>query len=213
MREEDVSPYRAAMSQRRDRIHRVALSMFRQFGYQATTTLHIARAAYVSRGTFYKYFTSKAAVILAHVQPLIADLRRHVERLLHEGVAPPDVLDALCTQVAAASERERTLIAPLVQEVLSSHAGDAFRQAATSPLMSVLHIVADALHRRGLLREHVHPDHVSTAMMDTYLITMLRWHPDTSPLNFRDTWRLNLDVLLYGLLRRAPATSSLHAHP
>ncbi|ADV66851.1 TetR/AcrR family transcriptional regulator [Deinococcus maricopensis] len=204
MRDLDVSPYRAAISQRRERIHRVALNLFQQFGYHATTTLDIARAAYVSRGTFYKYFPSKAAVILAHVQPLIADLRRHVERLLHEGVAPPDVLDALCNQVSAASERERTLIAPLVQEVLATDAGDTFRRAATSPLMNVLNVVADALHERGLLREHVSPRQVSTAMMDSYLITVLRWNPDTSALSFRDAWRLNLDMLLHGALRRPP---------
>lgn len=53
-------------------IQRRALALFRQRGYEATTVQQIADAAEVSQSTFFRYFPSKADVVLwDELDPLI----------------------------------------------------------------------------------------------------------------------------------------------
>src|SRR5438067_13326836 len=52
----------------RDRIHAVALSLFRKKGFDATTMRDIAAAAEVALGAAYYYFPSKDAIVLAYYE-------------------------------------------------------------------------------------------------------------------------------------------------
>jgi len=73
---------------RRTRAHLldVAGGLFARSGYDATSVSDIVRAAEVSRGAFYLYFASKAALLEALVGELGAELATVTERL--DGAGP-----------------------------------------------------------------------------------------------------------------------------
>ena len=63
---------------RRERIFRAAMELFRNRGFQETTATEIAKAAHVSRGTFFNYYPYKEAVLLDYGSQLLAGLREEV---------------------------------------------------------------------------------------------------------------------------------------
>jgi AcrR family transcriptional regulator len=60
----------------RERLYTIALRLFGERGYEATTLRDIAAAAGVSVGLLYRYFPSKHAVVLALHDDLSADVAR-----------------------------------------------------------------------------------------------------------------------------------------
>ena len=64
----------------RDRIYDVALSLFRERGFDATTMRDIAAAAGMSLGAAYHYFPSKDAIVLVYYDRVSRDHARRVAR-------------------------------------------------------------------------------------------------------------------------------------
>lgn len=70
-----------------ERIIEVALDLFSEQGYEATSMRHIAAALGLSPGAFYHHFPSKEAVLVAVCLPLVDGMVRFAE----EAKATPDV--------------------------------------------------------------------------------------------------------------------------
>ena len=97
---------------RRERIFRAAMELFRNRGFQETTATEIAKAAHVSRGTFFNYYPYKEAVLLDYGSQLLAGLREEVRRLLAQGREPVEVLHYLFRVLAEGTAREKDLLLP-----------------------------------------------------------------------------------------------------
>jgi AcrR family transcriptional regulator len=61
--------------QTRDALARAALALFQDKGYEATTVAEIARAANVSRRTFFRYFPTKDALLFVETDDLLERFR------------------------------------------------------------------------------------------------------------------------------------------
>jgi AcrR family transcriptional regulator len=104
--------------QTRESIHRAALRLFAERGFEATTIADIAAAADIAPRTFFSYFASKEDVVFLHFEPAFADL----DRALRKRPAGATALEALRTWLGRAaaefsgdSARER-LEARLIRE-------------------------------------------------------------------------------------------------
>ena len=104
---------------RRERIFRAAMELFRNRGFQETTATEIAKAAHVSRGTFFNYYPYKEAVLLDYGSQLLAGLREEVRRLLAQGREPVEVLHYLFRVLAEGTAREKDLLLPMFYELLN----------------------------------------------------------------------------------------------
>ena len=101
-----------AGEQARDRLYAIAIEQIALHGYEATTLRAIAEAAGVSPGLLYRYFPSKAAVVLALYDELSS---RYAEqaRAMADGPWAARAAFALQTSLATLRPHRRTLQALL----------------------------------------------------------------------------------------------------
>jgi AcrR family transcriptional regulator len=80
----------AARAERRQQILRAAKEVFAEAGYHEASINAIIERARIARGTFYLYFTSKAAVFDALLDQAMGDLRARIKRIdIEDPAAPP----------------------------------------------------------------------------------------------------------------------------
>lgn len=80
MSKEDTTrvPQQARSIEKRKRLVDAALALFEEKGFQGTNAKEIAKAAGVSVGTFYAYFTDKKAILLDVIGEHLADVDEFV---------------------------------------------------------------------------------------------------------------------------------------
>jgi AcrR family transcriptional regulator len=79
-----------ARAERREQILEAAKEVFAEAGYHEASINAIIERAGIARGTFYLYFTSKAAVFDALLDQAMADLRARIRRIdVDDPAAPP----------------------------------------------------------------------------------------------------------------------------
>jgi AcrR family transcriptional regulator len=124
----------------RSEIQSHALRLFREQGYDATTVQQIIANADVSESTFFRYFPSKAAVVLFDdVDPLIVDAFRRQPRDISSLQAMRAAFKETFTQLSTqefADQMERMRLSITVPE-LRCAVLDQFAEAMTS-LVGVL---------------------------------------------------------------------------
>jgi AcrR family transcriptional regulator len=87
--------------QTREAIHRAAMRLFAERGFDATTIADIAEAADISPRTFFAYFPSKEEAVFAHFEPAFADF----DRAMAERAPGTTALDALRKWIAEAAHK------------------------------------------------------------------------------------------------------------
>jgi AcrR family transcriptional regulator len=164
----------------RERIETVALSLFHENGFDATTVAQIAAAAQISEMTFFRYFPSKDAVVIDDpYDPLLAAaiaeqardlpaLKRVAHGILVAWHGLPEPADARMRQkirIAAVtpslrggmwsnnSATEAVIVDQLVKDGTSSLEAHVAAAACLAALMSAL--LEWAHTDSGLLGEHI----------------------------------------------------------
>ena len=138
---------------RRERIFRAAMELFRNRGFQETTATEIAKAAHVSRGTFFNYYPYKEAVLLDYGSQLLAGLREEVRRLLAQGREPVEVLHYLFRVLAEGTAREKDLLLPMFYELLNPDPARARAAFEALPLGDLIAEILKPLREQGVLRQ------------------------------------------------------------
>ena len=87
--------------QTREAIHREAMRLFAERGFDATTIADIAAAADISPRTFFAYFASKEEAVFAKFEPAYENF----DRALSERPPGTTALDALRTWIAQAAKQ------------------------------------------------------------------------------------------------------------
>jgi AcrR family transcriptional regulator len=86
--------------QTREAIHKAAMRLFAERGFDATTIADIAAAADISPRTFFSYFASKEEAVFAKFEAAFADF----DRALRERPAGTTALDALRRWIVSAAK-------------------------------------------------------------------------------------------------------------
>jgi AcrR family transcriptional regulator len=86
--------------QTREAIHRAAMKLFAERGFEATTIADIAAAADIAPRTFFSYFASKEEAVFPKFEPMFADF----DRTLRERPAGTSALDALRAWIVNAAQ-------------------------------------------------------------------------------------------------------------
>lgn len=192
---------------RRTRIYTVAIEMFKQSGFQATTATDIAKASNVSRGTFFNYYPYKEAVLLDYGSEVMERLQEMAETRLAQGIAPMSVLYEVWDTLAEENTRERDLFPPLAYEVMNPNPERAKTAYQALPLSKVIELILQPLHAEGRIRTDLSLSRISNLIADTYLMVALRWSAYGTERTLRDEMHMALDLLLQGALERGQGTA------
>ena len=187
---------------RRERIFQAAMALFRQRGFQETTASDIAKAAHVSRGTFFNYFPYKEAVLLEYGALLLAGLREEVKRRLARGEDPLAILRFIFQEVARYTEAEKDLVLPLLYELLNPDPIRAKAAFEALPLGDLIAQVLRFLRERDLVRKDLSLERMGRTLADLYFLTALRWAAYTPERDLKEELQKTLDLALLGILSR-----------
>ncbi len=187
---------------RRERIFQAAMALFRQRGFQETTASDIAKAAHVSRGTFFNYFPYKEAVLLDYGSLLLARLREEVKRRLAQGMDPLAVLRFVFQEVAAFTEAEKDLVLPLLYELLNPDPIRARAAFEALPLGDLIAEVLRPLKEAGVVRQDLSLERMGRTLADLYFLSALRWAAYTPHRDLKGELEKTLDLALSGILAR-----------
>jgi AcrR family transcriptional regulator len=187
---------------RRERIFQAAMALFRQRGFQETTASDIAKAAHVSRGTFFNYFPYKEAVLLEYGALLLAGLREEVKRRLARGEDPLAILRFIFQEVARYTEAEKDLVLPLLYELLNPNPIRAKAAFEALPLGDLIAQVLRSLREKDLVRKDLSLERMGRTLADLYFLTALRWAAYTPERDLKEELQKTLDLALLGILSR-----------
>lgn len=116
--------------QTRQRLYECALAVFRRDGVTSSRTDDIAKAAGVSRGTFYFHFPTKEHVLLERMRETEEQICAVIEAMPeHEPIH--SVLDALITEMAVIWEPDPQLLPDLSSAALRHVAANMSDQEST----------------------------------------------------------------------------------
>jgi AcrR family transcriptional regulator len=186
---------------RRDRILDAAIKLFRTQGFAQTTAMDIARAAQVSRGTFFNYFPYKEAVLLDFGAHMLANLRTQALQELNQGQPPLAVLNQLWERLADLSQLEQNLLLPLAYELLNPDPVRAKQAFEALPLGALVAEILHPLHSQGL-RSDMSLERISRSIADTYLLAAIRWTAYVPGQNLKTEMMKFLNLMLHGSLAR-----------
>jgi len=187
---------------RRERIFQAAMALFRQRGFQETTASDIAKAAHVSRGTFFNYFPYKEAVLLEYGALLLAGLREEVKGRLARGEDPLAILRFIFQEVARYTESEKDLVLPLLYELLNPDPIRAKAAFEALPLGDLIAQVLRPLREKDLVRKDLSLERMGRTLADLYFLTALRWAAYTPERDLKEELQKTLDLALLGILSR-----------
>jgi AcrR family transcriptional regulator len=187
---------------RRERIFKAALALFRERGFQATTASDIAKAAHVSRGTFFNYFPYKEAVLLDYGSQLLSGLKEEALRRLARGEPRLEVLKWLWDELAEGTMREKDLLTPLFYELLNPDPLRAKAAFEALPLGDFLAELLAPLRKEGRVRQDLSLERIGRTLADLYFLTALRWAAYTPEKDLKEEMRKTLALFLEGALTR-----------
>ena len=188
---------------RRERIFQAAMALFRQQGFRETTATDIAKAAHVSRGTFFNYYPYKEAVLLEYGSLLLADLRGEVRRRLAQGEDPLALLRYLFGRLAAFTQAEKDLRLPLLYELLNPDPIRAKAAFMALPLGDLIAEVLKPLRDKGVVRQDLSLERMGRTLADLYFLAALRWAAYTPNRDFGGEVEKSLSLALEGILARS----------
>lgn len=98
-----------SMSDTKERLIKTATDLFLGKGYGAVGTAEICAGARVNKGTFYHFFPSKSALLIATIEHYSADIADKFEHIARTKADPGDKLKALFRVPAQANRSWREL--------------------------------------------------------------------------------------------------------
>ena len=160
--------------QTRQRLYECALDVFRREGVATCRIDDIAKAAGVSRGTFYFHFPTKEHVLLERMRETEEVICDAIDTLPSE--APLDrVLSMLNEQLTQIWEPDPELLPEVTSAALHYTATNMSDQEATR-MRSVLSARFRAGVERGDVMAHLPPDILSDLYLGHTLAALLAWY-------------------------------------
>src|SRR5215469_8924915 len=163
----------------REKLFRVAMQLFAERGFFATTTEDITEAADVGQGTFFNYFPTKQ-----HVLTVLTE--KQMERVAHareeaeSGKVPiQDVLRKLMHRIAQEPGKSQALTRSLMTALLSN---DEVRQFARDSMGRGRETLSEMIklgQKRGEIRRDRKPAELAMAFQRNVIGTLVLWAMQT----------------------------------
>lgn len=157
----------------RRRIFDVAISLFREKGFEATTVDEITEKADVGRGTFFNYFPRKEAVLAYLSEERVVSAEDNAALLLDERRPVREKLLHIYSHAASAYVEDRELSRYVFNEWMQR----SFAPTEDAGLRwhSLLVSVIEQGQASGELRRDVSPAQIEAMLSSVYMATIYMW--------------------------------------
>ncbi len=130
----------------RRRLQQAALELYRERGFDQTTTAEIAARAGVNERTFFRHFPDKREVLFHGEADLRAELMRSVAEA-PDGLQPLEILLRAFREAGRILEENRPFSEPRLEVIART---PALRERELAKAASLTEAVAEALRQRGV---------------------------------------------------------------
>jgi TetR/AcrR family transcriptional regulator, cholesterol catabolism regulator len=190
---------------KRARIEAAARRLFKERGYERTTTRAIAQAAGVGAGTVFVYFKDKLELLFALFAGDIGTAAEEGFAGLPRGAALPEQVASVFERLYDAYERDPKLSRVIVKELM--FLDDAHRGAMVELTLGFMHRLAElvkAAQARGEVAADVYPLEAANQLFAIYYYGLVIWLGGAVPSREAQRWmvRGGIDRMMRGLAPR-----------
>jgi AcrR family transcriptional regulator len=192
--EETLSRRERKKIETRQQIMEVALQLFRDQGYDATTIKQITQTVGVAKGTFFNYFKNKESILPALAEWRFQKLR---EALTVEGGAPASPVARIKMALCLVTKEPVTdpalmqrLFAAMMKQREDERIGPAFVQLLAEQVRQAQEI--------GEIRADLDPFYLGCLIRAAFFQQMLMWHQNHRPAPLQTMLAGAVDLLLTG---------------
>lgn len=158
----------------RRRLQRVALELYREHGFDRTTTAQIAERAGVTERTFFHHFPDKREVLFGG-EELLRGLLVSAVRAVPGELAPLDALLSAFRSLEEVMEESRSYSQPRHELIAAT---PALREREAAKLASLAGTLADLLQERGIPRQRAVL--TARAAMAAFEVAVVTWYESPS---------------------------------
>jgi AcrR family transcriptional regulator len=189
---------------RKERIEQAALELFHKNGFERTTVEEIAALADVGKGTFFNYFPTKEAVLLALGERQMARLQETIVRDLSDSALDPAAqLKRLFETLGRALEAEErpelvrlTVFETLRRPELLGQDRNRIR------LHSLLKTLVERGQGTGQIRADIEAKVVAQALEGSYFQQVFEWCANPNAFSLTDRLRDVVELIVQGAATR-----------
>jgi AcrR family transcriptional regulator len=178
-----------------DHIADTAWTLFETDGFEQVTMERIAQAADVAKGTLYKYFPVKEAILRHYMHRQLADSMSVFFKQIATLPSAEAQLRAFFASSAEWSARNRRYLLPYIRFRLNERVDDESRQRSGVDRVFAQIIVGG--QARGELHSQRDPAALAAYLGSLYLAAMMRWLLDER-LTLTEEFDLMLEIFLFG---------------
>ena len=160
--------------QARRRLQQAALELYRERGFDRTTTAEIARHAGVTERTFFHHFRDKREVLFGG-EDVLRDLLRPAVRDAPGGLGPLEVLFSAFRSLEGVMEEGLAYARPRHELIVAT---PTLREREAAKLASLADTLADSLHERGVPRQRALL--AAHAGMAAFSVAVTAWYEQPS---------------------------------
>jgi AcrR family transcriptional regulator len=168
--------------QTREVIFRVALQLFAERGFNATTIEAITEAADVGKGTFFNYFENKESILLEYREMQMG----RVKTFVSHNAESDEPLETLIFKLAMTMTEEHQKSPAMYQSLITSiFSNDAVQKRMADGLCRSRHMLAELISHRqrsGEIRNDIEAEEIALSFQRMIFGTTFIWSlaPDTA---------------------------------
>ncbi len=184
--------------EKRERLLKASLALFRERGYEQTRVADITRAAGVAKGTFFNYFPTKERVLLALGEQMLGRLGRVDSSEIFQQKGTRGKVKAMFHALAAGLDTDRELVKEMVYRGLrlpdlvdNSRAQLDFR--------AMLILLIEQGKRKEEIRQDVDAAFVADALYTLYFQQIVLWCSQDFQTSLPDQLDRVVDLIFDGI--------------
>ena len=193
----------------RERILETATRMFTERGYEGTTVDELAKAAGISKPTFFSYFPAKSMVLSALVEDTFDQFLIDAEALLAQDASTAErfskLFDASATNIIENAELSKLLVSNVFRLMLDNTAEGA--SIALSGVRNALAAVINQGREQGDVNTFMALEAQTKMVSGIYLTTLLEWLGSPEYTSLRGQLKVAAEMISQALRPMGPTAT------
>lgn len=186
----------------KEKIFKIAISLFLEQGYENTTVQQITKKADVAKGTFFSHFPTKDAILTYLGEQRIEMMRDNLPIELIKTDSAKEQILTLFEFLAKASEKDKEITKLISYEVIKKlHSPELEHE--TENQLELKRMMENILYhgqQSGEFKKDFLPGHVADILIGIYFFTLFQWLANDQPISLMKEYRVRVLIVLGGIM-------------